>query len=80
MPITDYLGHDGASQPHIICIGDRTQNVANVYLAMEDTQVVGYHFYCPAGVRRDLACGSSAFIGEVNDSTILKYPLNRAVT
>ncbi|RMD40005.1 hypothetical protein DV735_g5126, partial [Chaetothyriales sp. CBS 134920] len=38
-------------------------------------EVVEYKFYCPPKVRRVLACGTSAFIGEVDDSTILKYPL-----
>ncbi|KAH8729156.1 kinase-like domain-containing protein [Ilyonectria robusta] len=42
---------------------------------MANREVVEYHFYCPPGVQRVLACGSSAFIGEVDDSTILKYPL-----
>jgi serine/threonine protein kinase len=42
---------------------------------MSDLEVVEYHHYCPAGVRRVLATGTSAFIGEVDDSTILKYPL-----
>lgn len=42
---------------------------------MPDYEVIEYHHYCPPGVRRVLASGSSAFIGEVDDSTILKYPL-----
>ncbi|KAF1958342.1 kinase-like protein [Byssothecium circinans] len=42
---------------------------------MSEYEVVEYHHYCPKGVRRVLASGSSAFIGEVDDSTILKYPL-----
>ncbi|EFQ32482.1 hypothetical protein CGRA01v4_05914 [Colletotrichum graminicola] len=42
---------------------------------MEQREIVEYHFYCPPGVQCILACGSSAFIGEVDDSTILKYPL-----
>lgn len=42
---------------------------------MADSEVVEYHHYCPPGVRRVLASGTSAFIGEVDDSTILKYPL-----
>lgn len=46
--------------------------------AEENREVVEYHYYCPPGVQKVLACGSSAFIGEVNDSTILKYPLEPA--
>ncbi|KAF1914400.1 kinase-like domain-containing protein [Ampelomyces quisqualis] len=42
---------------------------------MSECEVVEYHHYCPKGVRRVLASGSSAFIGEVDHSTILKYPL-----
>lgn len=34
-----------------------------------------YQHYCPPGVKRVLASGSSAFIGEVDDSTVFKYPL-----
>lgn len=34
-----------------------------------------YQHYCPAGVKRVLASGGSAFIGEVDDSTVFKYPL-----
>lgn len=42
---------------------------------MAECEVVEYHFYCPPGVQKVIACGTSAFIGEVDDSTILKYPL-----
>lgn len=42
---------------------------------MSNYEVVEYRQYCPAGVRRVLASGTSAFIGEVDESTILKYPL-----
>jgi len=42
---------------------------------MSDYNVVEYYHYCPEGVQRVLASGSSAFIGEVDESTILKYPL-----
>ncbi|KAF1844396.1 kinase-like protein [Cucurbitaria berberidis CBS 394.84] len=34
-----------------------------------------YQHYCPPGVKRVLASGASAFIGEVDDSTVFKYPL-----
>ena len=34
-----------------------------------------YQHYCPPGVTRILASGSSAFVGEVDDSTVFKYPL-----
>ncbi|KAH8726046.1 kinase-like domain-containing protein [Phaeosphaeriaceae sp. PMI808] len=46
---------------------------------MSEIEVVEYHHYCPEGVQRVLASGTSAFIGEVNDSTILKYPLEPGV-
>ncbi|QPH09509.1 hypothetical protein C2857_000315 [Epichloe festucae Fl1] len=42
---------------------------------MADPEVVEVHHYCPPDVRRVLASGTSAFIGEVDDSTVLKYPL-----
>ena len=38
-------------------------------------EIVEYHFYRPPGVQCVLACGTCAFIGEVNGSTILKHPL-----
>ncbi|KAL2169439.1 hypothetical protein VTG60DRAFT_6068 [Thermothelomyces hinnuleus] len=34
-----------------------------------------YDAYCPPGVKRVLAVGGSAFIGEVDDSTVFKYTL-----
>ena len=34
-----------------------------------------YQHYCPPRVKRVIASGSSAFIGEVDDSTVFKYPL-----
>jgi serine/threonine protein kinase len=40
-----------------------------------DPSVTIYQHYCPQGVKRVLASGSSAFIGEVDDSTVFKYPL-----
>lgn len=40
---------------------------------MTDYEIVEYHHYLPPGVRRILASGSSAFIGLVNNSTVLKY-------
>ncbi|KAF2254197.1 kinase-like protein [Trematosphaeria pertusa] len=42
---------------------------------MSDREVIEYRQYCPPGVRRVLAFGTSAFIGEVDGSTVLKYPL-----
>ncbi|TWU77384.1 hypothetical protein ED733_006057 [Metarhizium rileyi] len=44
---------------------------------MSDSDVVEYHHYHPHGVRRVLASGTSAFIGEVDSLTILKYPLKQ---
>jgi hypothetical protein len=40
-----------------------------------DPSVTVYQHYCPRGVKRVLASGSSAFIGEVDDPTVFKYPL-----
>jgi serine/threonine protein kinase len=40
-----------------------------------DPTVTIYQQYCPQGVKRVLASGSSAFIGEIDDSTVFKYPL-----
>lgn len=37
---------------------------------------VVYQHYCPPGVKRVLASGSSAFVGEVDDSIVFKYPLS----
>ncbi|KAG6354099.1 hypothetical protein INS49_005070 [Diaporthe citri] len=42
---------------------------------MAECEVVEYRYYYPPGVQRMVACGTSAFIGEVDDSTVLKYPL-----
>ncbi|KAM3552399.1 hypothetical protein ARSEF4850_007408 [Beauveria asiatica] len=42
-----------------------------------ELEVVEYHHYFPHGVYRILASGASAFIGQVDDSTVLKYPLER---
>jgi len=43
----------------------------------DDTEqtVFIYHQYFPAGVKEVIASGTSAFIGEVDESTVLKYPL-----
>lgn len=41
----------------------------------KDDTVNVYQHYCPPGVKHVLASGSSAFIGEVDDSTVFKYPL-----
>ncbi|KFY76423.1 hypothetical protein V498_09581 [Pseudogymnoascus sp. VKM F-4517 (FW-2822)] len=41
-----------------------------------DAEVVVYHRYCPTGVKRVIATGTSAFIGELDESTVLKYPLS----
>ncbi|KAK3898581.1 kinase-like protein [Staphylotrichum tortipilum] len=40
----------------------------------EIVQVHHYYEYCPPGVERVLASGASARIGEVDDSTVFKYP------
>ncbi|ORY58518.1 uncharacterized protein BCR38DRAFT_447532 [Pseudomassariella vexata] len=42
----------------------------------DNEDVVIYRCYCPPGVKRVIASGNSAFIGEVDDSTVLKYPLS----
>lgn len=41
----------------------------------DDADVKIYRHYCPPGVKRVIASGSSAFIGEVDESTVLNYPL-----
>ena len=41
----------------------------------EVDQVIVYKQYCPPRVKRVIASGSSAFIGEVDESTVMKYPL-----
>jgi len=41
----------------------------------EEMDVLVYHQYYPSGVKQVLASGTSAFIGEVDESTIFKYPL-----
>jgi len=41
---------------------------------MSSQEVIEYHFYSPSGVQRVLVIGTSAFIGEIDDSTVLKYP------
>jgi hypothetical protein len=38
--------------------------------------VTYYQQYCPPGVKKVLATGSSAYIGDIDDSTVLKYPLS----
>ncbi|CDM38314.1 hypothetical protein DTO013E5_10005 [Penicillium roqueforti] len=42
---------------------------------LDDAEVVIYRHYCPPGVKKVIASGSSAFIGEVDDLTVMKYPL-----
>lgn len=42
---------------------------------MSDDEIVIYRHYCPPGVKRVIASGGSAFIGEVDEATVLKYPL-----
>ncbi|KJZ71538.1 hypothetical protein HIM_09076 [Hirsutella minnesotensis 3608] len=44
---------------------------------MSDPEVIEYHYYYPPGVHRILASGTSAFIGQVDESTVLKYTLER---
>lgn len=41
----------------------------------DDIDVVVYRHYYPPGVKRVIASGSSAFIGEIDESTVIKYPL-----
>ena len=41
----------------------------------DDTDIAVYRHYYPPGVKRVIASGSSAFIGEVDESTVIKYPL-----
>ncbi|TPX14902.1 uncharacterized protein E0L32_005011 [Thyridium curvatum] len=39
-------------------------------------QVYEYHQYCPPGAQRVIASGFSPWIGEMDESTVFKYPLN----
>ena len=41
----------------------------------DDSDIVVYRQSCPSGVKRVLATGGSAYIGEVDESTVVKYPL-----
>jgi hypothetical protein len=41
----------------------------------DNADVAVYRHYYPPGVKRVIASGSSAFIGEVDESTVVKYPL-----
>ncbi|RDW63151.1 uncharacterized protein DSM5745_10262 [Aspergillus mulundensis] len=59
---------------HSLGLAHNDINPANI-MVDEDDQVTMYKQYCPPGVARVIASGSSAFIGEVNESTVLKYPL-----
>ncbi|OJI85081.1 hypothetical protein ASPTUDRAFT_28781 [Aspergillus tubingensis CBS 134.48] len=42
---------------------------------MDKPEVKEYQEYCPPGVKRVIASGGSAWIGEVDETTVLKYPL-----
>jgi hypothetical protein len=42
---------------------------------MSDIETVEYHQYCPPGVQRVIASGTSAWISVVDESTALKYAL-----
>lgn len=44
-------------------------------MSNDESEVHIYYQYCPPGVRRVIASGTSAWIGEVDESTVLKYPL-----
>ncbi|KAK8071894.1 Serine threonine protein kinase [Apiospora saccharicola] len=42
----------------------------------DDQGAIVYQHYYPPGVKRVIASGSSAFIGEIDEYTVLKYPLS----
>lgn len=42
---------------------------------MDKPEVKEYQEYCPPGVKRVIASGGSAWIGEVDETTVLKYSL-----
>jgi len=42
---------------------------------MSDIETVEYHQYCPPGVQRAVASGTSSWFGVVDESTVLKYAL-----
>jgi hypothetical protein len=44
---------------------------------MSDVTTFVYPRWCPPNVKRILATGSTAFVGEIDDHTVLKYPLAR---
>jgi len=44
-------------------------------MSNDEREIRVYHQYCPPGVQRVIASGTSAWIGEVDESTVLKYPL-----
>ena len=44
-------------------------------MSNDEREILEYHQYCPPGVQRVLASGTSAWIGEVDEFTVLKYPL-----
>ena len=52
-----------------------TNNPELLSSVMTEYEIVEYRHYCPPGVQQVLASGTSAFIGAVDDFTILKYPL-----
>ncbi|KAK0886864.1 hypothetical protein LTR02_017749 [Friedmanniomyces endolithicus] len=39
-----------------------------------EPDVIYYTHYCPPGVHRVIANGTATFVGEVDDTTVLKYP------
>ncbi|QDS67521.1 hypothetical protein FKW77_002111 [Venturia effusa] len=44
---------------------------------MSDVTTTVYSRWCPPNVKQILATGSSAFVGEIDNHTVLKYPLAR---
>lgn len=46
-----------------------------IFSMSDDANAIIYRHYHPPGVKRVIASGSSAFIGEIDASTVLKYPL-----
>ena len=55
----------------------RSPNVSQLIMSHDKELpiITTYQHYCPPGVKRVLALGTSAFIREVDESTVFKYPL-----
>jgi len=53
----------------------RISHAKPLFTMSDDSDIVVYRQSCPSGVKRVLATGGSAYIGEIDESTVVKYPL-----